>query len=71
MDRETLFTIMKAYGINPLVRDEGTLYHCLNSTEDITEQARLVACRHPFVDGNKRAAYLIQVAHWLHILEMI
>lgn len=71
MIQETLFSIMKLYGINPVVRDEGTLFYCLDPLKSNFVQAARVAHRHPFVDGNKRAAYLIIVSDWLNVLEDI
>lgn len=71
MERETLLSIMKLYGINPVVRDEGTLHFCLNPLLDNISQSKFVAHRHPFMDGNKRAAYLILVSDWLEVLEDI
>ena len=71
MKRETLFSIMKLYGINPVVRDEGTLHFCLDPDNSNWKQAHLISHRHPFVDGNKRAAFIILIGEWLKVLEDI
>jgi len=71
MERETLLSIMKLYGINPVVRDEGTLHFCLEPNTSGHTQAWLVSHKHPFMDGNKRAAFIILVGEWLKVLEDI
>ena len=54
-DKQTLIEINKMIGETGHLRDEATLEHiCLNSKNVAYD----IATKHPFVNGNKRTAYI-------------
>lgn len=54
--KELLIYINKQIGESGQLRDEATLDHIVNNSKNM---AKDIAQMHPFIDGNKRTAYIV------------